>query len=36
VQVLGTNNWTPDTLKDRQADLLNKLIAEWKLDTQAP
>jgi hypothetical protein len=35
VQVHGTDDWTPATLKDRQADLLNRLIAEWELDTQA-
>lgn len=35
VQVLGTDHWTPDTLKDRQTDLLNRLIAEWELDPQA-
>jgi Protein of unknown function (DUF1524) len=35
VQVLGTAEWTPGILKNRQADLLNKLITEWKLDTSA-
>jgi hypothetical protein len=35
VQVLGTAEWTPDTLKNRQTDLLNKLTAEWKLGSFA-
>jgi hypothetical protein len=32
VQVIGTDDWTPNTLKKRQTDLLGKLTAEWKLD----
>jgi hypothetical protein len=35
VQVLRINDWTPGILTDRQADLINKLIAEWKLDALA-
>lgn len=36
VQVLGTDDWTPDILKGRQIDLLNRLMAEWHLDTKTP
>ena len=36
VQVLGKADWTPGLLKDRQADLLGRLTAEWKLDATAP
>jgi len=36
VQVIGTGDWTPNRLKGRQADLLNRLIAEWELDPKIP
>jgi len=36
VQVLGVDDWTPDILESRQADLLNRFIAEWKLDIKTP
>ena len=36
VQVLGADDWTPDILKSRQTDLLNRVIMEWKLDAKTP
>jgi Protein of unknown function DUF262/Protein of unknown function (DUF1524) len=36
VQVLGRDDWTPDLLKDRQTELLDRLTAEWKLHATAP
>jgi uncharacterized protein DUF262/uncharacterized protein DUF1524 len=35
VQVLSSSSWTADTLKERQTDLLSKLITGWQLDTNA-
>jgi hypothetical protein len=31
-QVLGYENWTPEVVKDRQAELTQRLYDEWELN----